>query len=191
MVDSAYRPAQRFSTIVAGKEFILETGKLAEQAGGAVTARVGDTMLFAAATMSKSMRENIDFFPLSVDFEEKLYAAGRIPGSFFRREGRPPESAITFSAQGVSALAGIVACGGSIWCSFSVTSCAKDVTVVAASATVIAASAAAPARMGVNLNIPVSSLGLELLYDKTFSAERQLVTDRRHAGLRCELLETT
>lgn len=97
MVDSAYRPAQRFSTVVGGKEFILETGKLAEQAGGAVTARVGDTVLFAAATMSKSMREGIDFFPLSVDYEEKLYAAGRIPGSFFRREGRPPESAILVS----------------------------------------------------------------------------------------------
>ncbi|MCU0464142.1 MAG: polyribonucleotide nucleotidyltransferase [Anaerolineae bacterium] len=97
MVDSAYRAAQRFSTVVGGKEFVIETGKLAEQAGGAVTARLGDTMLFAAATMSKNMREGIDFFPLSVDFEEKLYAAGRIPGSFFRREGRPPESAILVS----------------------------------------------------------------------------------------------
>lgn len=97
MVDSAYRPAQRFSTVVGGKEFVLETGKLAEQAGGAVTARVGDTMLFAAATMSKTVRDGIDFFPLSVDYEEKLYAAGRIPGSFFRREGRPPESAILVS----------------------------------------------------------------------------------------------
>ncbi|MCU0474837.1 MAG: polyribonucleotide nucleotidyltransferase [Anaerolineae bacterium] len=97
MVDSAYRPAKRFSVMVGGQEFILETGKLAEQAGGAVTAQFGDTIVFAAATMSKNMREGIDFFPLSVDYEEKLYAAGRIPGSYFRREGRPPESAILVS----------------------------------------------------------------------------------------------
>lgn len=97
MVDLLVKTAKRFSTVVGGKEFVLETGKLAEQAGGAVTARLGDTMLFAAATMSKNVREGIDFFPLSVDFEEKLYAAGRIPGSFFRREGRPPEAAILTS----------------------------------------------------------------------------------------------
>jgi polyribonucleotide nucleotidyltransferase len=97
MAEKLVKVAQRFSTTVGGKEFVLETGKLAEQAGGAVTARVGDTMLFAAATMSKNVREGIDFFPLSVDFEEKLYAAGRIPGSFFRREGRPPEAAILIS----------------------------------------------------------------------------------------------
>jgi polyribonucleotide nucleotidyltransferase len=97
MAEKLVKVAQRFSTTVGGKEFVLETGKLAEQAGGAVTARVGDTMLFASATMSKNVREGIDFFPLSVDFEEKLYAAGRIPGSFFRREGRPPEAAILIS----------------------------------------------------------------------------------------------
>lgn len=97
MVDLLVKTAKRFTATVGGKEFILETGKLAEQAGGAVTARLGDTMLFASATMSKTVREGIDFFPLSVDFEEKLYAAGRIPGSFFRREGRPPEAAILIS----------------------------------------------------------------------------------------------
>jgi len=75
----------------------LETGRLANQAGGAVTLRCGDTMLLAAATMSTSEREGADFFPLTVDFEERLYAAGRIPGSFFRREGRPTESAILIS----------------------------------------------------------------------------------------------
>jgi len=72
----------------------IETGKLAQQAGGAVTVRCGDTVLFVTATMSSSVREGINFFPLTVDFEERLYAAGRIPGSFFRREGRPTESAI-------------------------------------------------------------------------------------------------
>ena len=72
----------------------LETGVLAQQAGGAVTIRCGDTMLLTTATMSVQEREGITFFPLTVDFEERLYAAGRIPGSFFRREGRPPEHAI-------------------------------------------------------------------------------------------------
>jgi polyribonucleotide nucleotidyltransferase len=84
----------RYSVMVGDKEIVLETGKLAEQAGGAVTARLGDTVIFAAATMSPNAREGIDFFPLQVEYEEKLYAAGRIPGSFFRREGRPSEGAI-------------------------------------------------------------------------------------------------
>lgn len=85
---------QTFSTTVGDKEVILGTGRLAEQAGGAVTIRVGDSLLLATATMSKGQREGLDFFPLMVDFEEKLYAAGRIPGSFFRREGRPSTDAI-------------------------------------------------------------------------------------------------
>lgn len=85
---------QIFKTEVGGREFSISTGKLAEQAGGAVTARVGDNMLLATATMAKTTREGLDFFPLSVDYEEKMYAAGRIPGSFFRREGRPTTEAI-------------------------------------------------------------------------------------------------
>ncbi|MFQ5592978.1 MAG: polyribonucleotide nucleotidyltransferase [Anaerolineae bacterium] len=84
----------RFSTNIAGKEFVLETGKLAGLAGGAATVQVGDTIVLATATASKKPREGLSFLPLSVDLEERLYAAGRIPGSFFRREGRPPESAI-------------------------------------------------------------------------------------------------
>uniref|UniRef100_UPI002B7A38EE polyribonucleotide nucleotidyltransferase n=1 Tax=Aggregatilinea sp. TaxID=2806333 RepID=UPI002B7A38EE len=88
---------QRFVAHVADREVIIETGKLAEQAGGAVTVRMGDTMVFASATMSSTAREGIDFFPLSVDYEEKLYAAGRIPGSFMRREGRPSEASILIS----------------------------------------------------------------------------------------------
>ena len=88
------RGARSWTTEVGGRELTIETGRYAEQAGGAVTVRMGDTIVFGTATMSGRPREGIDFFPLSVDFEEKLYAAGRIPGSFFRREGRPAESAI-------------------------------------------------------------------------------------------------
>jgi polyribonucleotide nucleotidyltransferase len=84
----------RFTARLGNKDVIIETGKLAEQAGGAVTVRMGDTVVLATATMSNAVREGIDFFPLSVDYEERLYAAGRIPGSFFRREGRPAEQAI-------------------------------------------------------------------------------------------------
>src|SRR5262245_45951639 len=87
----------RFTARWGDRDIILETGRLAEQAGGAVTVTDGETVVFATATMSKSARAGIDFFPLSVDFEEKMYAAGRIPGSFFRREGRPSEQAILAS----------------------------------------------------------------------------------------------
>jgi polyribonucleotide nucleotidyltransferase len=86
-----------FSARIGNEEIIVATGRLAEQAGGAVTLRAGDSMLLATATMSKMVREGLDFFPLSVDFEEKMYAAGRIPGSFFRREGRPTTEAILIS----------------------------------------------------------------------------------------------
>jgi polyribonucleotide nucleotidyltransferase len=86
--------SKQFTAVVEGQTVTLETGKLAPQAGGAVTVRQGDTLLFAAATMSREAREGIDFFPLTVDYEERLYAGGRIPGSFFRREGRPSEAAI-------------------------------------------------------------------------------------------------
>jgi polyribonucleotide nucleotidyltransferase len=85
---------RKFEAVVEGKTLTIETGKLAMQAGGAVTVRLADTMIFAAATMSETPREGIDFFPLTVDYEERLYAGGRIPGSFFRREGRPSEAAI-------------------------------------------------------------------------------------------------
>jgi polyribonucleotide nucleotidyltransferase len=85
---------QQFNTIVGGKTITIATGKLAGQAGGAVTVRQADTVLLATATMSDVPREGIDFFPLTVDYEERLYAGGRIPGSFFRREGRPSEAAV-------------------------------------------------------------------------------------------------
>lgn len=83
-----------FTGMLGGQEITIETGKLAFQAGGAVTIRAGDTMLLCTATMSRNVREGLDFFPLSVDYEEKLYAAGRIPGSFMRREGKPSDHAI-------------------------------------------------------------------------------------------------
>ncbi len=72
----------------------LETGKFAGLAGGAVMAGLGNTRILVTATGAKHVREGIDFFPLTVDIEERMYAAGKIPGSFFRREGRAPESAI-------------------------------------------------------------------------------------------------
>jgi polyribonucleotide nucleotidyltransferase len=86
--------AKTFTATVGPKEITFETGKLAGLAGGAVTVRVGDTMVFASATMSAETRPGIDFLPLTVDYEERMYAGGRIPGSFFRREGRPSEEAI-------------------------------------------------------------------------------------------------
>ena len=72
----------------------FETGKLARQAAGSAVAYFGDTMLLSATTASKHPKDQFDFFPLTVDVEERMYAAGRIPGSFFRREGRPSEDAI-------------------------------------------------------------------------------------------------
>ncbi len=84
----------QYQVTVGDKSIILETGQLAMQAGGSVAVRMGDTMMFAAATMSKDARQGTDFMPLTVDYEERMYAGGRIPGSFFRREGRPSEDAI-------------------------------------------------------------------------------------------------
>ncbi len=86
-----------FSKEIRGQTITIEVGKLAEQANGACTIKCGDTIVFVAATSSQQPREGIDFFPLSVDFEEKLYAVGRIPGGFIKREGRPSEKAILSS----------------------------------------------------------------------------------------------
>lgn len=83
-----------FTTEVAGRSLSIETGKFAKQASGAVMVRYGDTAVLVTATGSKSPREGADFFPLTVDYEEKLYAVGKIPGGFIKREGRPGESAI-------------------------------------------------------------------------------------------------
>src|SRR5687767_4875688 len=76
------------------KTLSFETGKLAPQADGAVVVRMGDTILLVTATAARSVREGVDFFPLTVDIEERMYAAGKIPGSFFRREGKATDQAI-------------------------------------------------------------------------------------------------
>ncbi|HEX4744889.1 MAG TPA: polyribonucleotide nucleotidyltransferase [Candidatus Limnocylindria bacterium] len=86
-------PITRSQATINDKALTFETGKYARQAGGAVTVRYGDTIVFAAGTVG-NVRPGIDFFPLTVDFEERLYAAGKIPGSFPRREGRPSEEGI-------------------------------------------------------------------------------------------------
>src|SRR5436853_5059251 len=76
------------------REVVFSTGRLARQAAGSVVAQLGETMLLSATSASKHPKEHFDFFPLTVDVEERMYAAGRIPGSFFRREGRPSTDAI-------------------------------------------------------------------------------------------------
>ena len=84
-------------TEIGGKQLILETGLMAKQAGGAVVVRYGDTVVLSTAVSSKVERANVDFLPLTVDYQEKAYAAGRIPGGFFKREGRQTEKEILTS----------------------------------------------------------------------------------------------
>ncbi len=86
-----------FETTYAGRPFVVETGKMAQLANGSCLVRYGETVILATATASKAPRDGIDFLPLSVDFEERLYSVGRIPGSWNRREGRPGQSAILTS----------------------------------------------------------------------------------------------
>ncbi len=85
--------SQVFACEVGGRTLTIESGKLAEQASGAVTVRYGDTVVLVTAVISDQPREGVDFLPLTVDYEERLYAAGKIPGGFIRREGRPSEEA--------------------------------------------------------------------------------------------------
>lgn len=86
-----------FQTTFAGRDLIVETGKTSELANGSCWVRYGETVVMANVTMSAKPREGVDFFPLSVDYEEKLYAVGKIPGSFLKRESRPSERAILTS----------------------------------------------------------------------------------------------
>ena len=88
------RPIYSVSTDIAGRTLTLETNRMAEQADGAVLVRYGDTMLLATVVENPNVREGIDFFPLTVDYEEKMYAAGKIPGNYFKREGKPPPTAV-------------------------------------------------------------------------------------------------
>ena len=86
-----------FETELAGRPLVVETGKMTQLANGACLVRYGETVVHVAATASAKPRDGIDFFPLSVDYEEKLYSVGKIPGSYMRREGRPSEKAILTS----------------------------------------------------------------------------------------------
>jgi polyribonucleotide nucleotidyltransferase len=88
---------KKFETVFAGKKLVIETGKMACLSNGSCLVRYADTAVLVNATMSKEPREGIDFLPLSVDYEERLYAVGKIPGSFVKREGRPTDKAILIS----------------------------------------------------------------------------------------------
>src|SRR3954453_7528728 len=79
---------------VGNNELIVETGKVAKQADGSVVIRYGDTMLLVAAVSARTAREGMDFFPLTVEYRENTFSAGRIPGNYFRREGRPSEKEV-------------------------------------------------------------------------------------------------
>ena len=86
-----------FKTEFAGRPLVVETGKFAGLANGSCMIRYGDTCVLATATASAKPRDGIDFFPLAVDYEEKLYSVGKIPGGFLKREGKPSEKAILTS----------------------------------------------------------------------------------------------
>ncbi len=88
---------RKFETELAGRKLIVETGHVAEQANASCIVRCGDTAVLVTATASKAPRDGIDFFPLTVDFEAKLYSVGKIPGGYIKREGRPPEKSILTS----------------------------------------------------------------------------------------------
>ena len=85
---------QSFEIELGGRKLTIEQGKMAKQANGAVLVRYGDTVVLVTATASSAPREGVDFFPLTVDYEEKMYAAGKIPGGFIKREGRPSSDAV-------------------------------------------------------------------------------------------------
>lgn len=82
---------------IKGKRLVLETGQMARQSGGAVVVRYGDTVVLATAVADKRVKEGLDFFPLTIDYQEKTYAAGKIPGGFFKREGKPSEKEVLTS----------------------------------------------------------------------------------------------
>src|SRR3989339_851078 len=84
-----------FEEEIAGKKLVIEVGKLANQANGSVTVRYGDTVVLSTITISEGVRADIDYFPLMVDYQEKLYAAGKIKGSrFMKREGKPSDESV-------------------------------------------------------------------------------------------------
>ena len=87
----------KFETTVAGRPLVVETGKMAQLSNGSCVVRYGDTVVMTNVTASDKPREGVDFFPLSVDYEEKLYSVGKIPGGFTKREGKPADKAILTS----------------------------------------------------------------------------------------------
>lgn len=95
--ETAMKEVQEFSFPVDDKTITIRTGRMAKQASGACEVQCGDTMVLVSCVESKEVREGIDYFPLLVDYEEKLYAVGRVPGSFGRREGKAPDKAILIS----------------------------------------------------------------------------------------------
>ena len=92
-----FENAKSFSFDFMGRPLVVETGKIAQLANGSALVRYGETVILATATASAAPRDGIDFLPLSVDFEERLYSVGKIPGSFLKREGKPSEKAILTS----------------------------------------------------------------------------------------------
>ncbi len=97
MTKREYPNLRTYETTLGGRPLVVEIGKLAELANGAAMIRYGETQVLVTATAAAKPREGLDYFPLSVDFEERLYSVGRIPGSFLRREGRPSEKAVLAS----------------------------------------------------------------------------------------------
>ena len=95
--DLVFENHKTFEYTLAGRPLVIETGKMAQLANGSCLVRYGDTVILACATASAKPRDGIDFLPLSVDFEERLYSVGKIPGGFLKREGRPSEKAILTS----------------------------------------------------------------------------------------------
>ena len=93
-VKEMFEGFKTYETTLAGRPFVVEVGKMAQLAGGSCLVRYGETEILCTATMADKPREGVDFFPMSIDFEEKLYSVGKIPGSFQRREGRASEKAI-------------------------------------------------------------------------------------------------
>ena len=88
---------KKYEVDVRGRTLTFETGKMARQADGAVVVQYGDTVVLATAVAAKNPKIGLDFFPLTVDYQEKAYAAGKIPGGFFKREGRPSEKEVLTS----------------------------------------------------------------------------------------------
>src|SRR3989338_8115982 len=86
--------AHKFEIQLCEKNLIIETGRMAKQADGACTVQLGGTVVIVTAVCSNEQRDSADFFPLTVEYQEKTYAAGKIPGGFFKREGRPSEKEI-------------------------------------------------------------------------------------------------